>query len=106
MADDAQRLDTEPPDVELPLEYRDQPPAPSPAGAAEPGAAATFEELASNEARGFGELLQNNEFRLIWGSQIFSQLADKFLVYSLLTVTYDRSGANTQEAVVLLAYTF
>jgi MFS family permease len=57
------------------------------------------------ERGGFKELLSNNEFRLIWASQIASQLADKFLVYSLLTVTYQRSGANTQEAVVLLAYT-
>ncbi|MEA2646001.1 MAG: hypothetical protein QOE92_1084 [Chloroflexota bacterium] len=61
---------------------------------------------AEDQAAGFRELLGNGEFRLIWASQIFSQLADKFLVYSLLTVTYDRSGANTQEAVVLLAYTF
>src|SRR5437870_5255482 len=57
------------------------------------------------ERGGFKELLGNGEFRLIWASQITSQLADKFLVYSLLTVTYQRSGANTQEAVVLLAYT-
>ena len=57
------------------------------------------------EARGFKELLNHVEFRKIWLSQIASQLADKFLVYSLLTVTYQRSGANTQEAVVLLAYT-
>jgi MFS family permease len=57
------------------------------------------------EAHGFRELLRNIEFRKIWLSQIASQLADKFLVYSLLTVTYQRSGANTQEAVVLLAYT-
>jgi MFS family permease len=57
--------------------------------------------------RGFRELLGNSEFRLIWTSQVASQLADKFLVYSLLTVTFERSGgANTQEAVVLLAYTF
>ena len=55
---------------------------------------------------GFRELLNNREFQLIWGSQIASQLADKFLVYSLLSATYERSAANTQEAVVLLAYTF
>jgi MFS family permease len=55
---------------------------------------------------GFRELMRVRDFRLIWTSQIASQLADKFLVYSLLTVTYQRSGANTQEAVVLLAYTF
>ena len=55
---------------------------------------------------GFKELLNNREFQLIWGSQIASQLADKFLVYSLLSATYERSAANTQEAVVLLAYTF
>ncbi|MDQ6747221.1 MAG: MFS transporter, partial [Candidatus Dormibacteraeota bacterium] len=58
------------------------------------------------EARGFKELLRNREFQLIWGSQIASQLADKFLVYSLLSATYERSAANTQEAIVLLAYTF
>jgi len=57
-------------------------------------------------ATGFKELLNNREFQLIWGSQIASQLADKFLVYSLLSATYERSAANTQEAVVLLAYTF
>ena len=75
----------------------------------------SFEELRPPEARsgaagirarGFKELLRNREFQLIWGSQIASQLADKFLVYSLLSVTYERSAANTQEAVVLLAYTF
>ncbi|MHB8508891.1 MAG: MFS transporter [Candidatus Dormibacteria bacterium] len=56
--------------------------------------------------KGFKQLLRNSEFRLLWASQIASQMADKFLVYSLLTVTYQRSrGANTQEAVVLLAYT-
>ena len=58
------------------------------------------------ERTGFLELLRIREFQLIWGSQIASQLADKFLVYSLLAVTYQRSAANTQEAVVLLAYTF
>src|SRR5258708_26185216 len=57
------------------------------------------------EKGGFQKLLSIREFRLIWASQIASQLADKFLVYSLLTVTYQRSGANAQEAVVLLAYT-
>src|SRR6202023_3931376 len=57
------------------------------------------------EAHGFKQLLRNVELRKIWFSQITSQLADKFLVYSLLTVTYQRSGANTQEAIVLLAYT-
>jgi MFS family permease len=64
------------------------------------------DEAQGVETRGFTELLANHEFRLIWASQVTSQLADKFLVYSLLTVTYDRSGANTQEAIVLLAYTF
>ena len=58
------------------------------------------------ETRGFKDLLQNREFQLIWSSQIASQLADKFLVYSLLSATYERSAANTQEAIVLLAYTF
>ncbi len=37
--------------------------------------------------KGFRELMRNGEFRLIWASQVASQLADKFLVYSLLTVS-------------------
>jgi len=56
--------------------------------------------------RGFKELMRIHDFRLIWASQVFSQLADKFIVWSLLSSTYQRSAANTQEAVVLLAYTF
>src|SRR5258708_4663123 len=57
------------------------------------------------EKGGFQQLLSIGEFRLVWACQIARQLADKFQVCSLLTVPYQRSGANTQEAVVLLAYT-
>ncbi|GAC1335342.1 MAG: MFS transporter [Candidatus Dormibacteria bacterium] len=64
------------------------------------------EPVAGVDPGGFRELLSNREFQKIWASQITSQLADKFLVYSLLSVTYERSAANTQEAIVLLAYTF
>ena len=68
MADEVRPL-ADAADVELPLEFRAAP------GLAAAEAEATFEELATDESRGFGELLQNSEFRLIWGSQIFSQLA-------------------------------
>ena len=64
------------------------------------------EQVAGVDTGGFKELMSNREFQKIWASQITSQLADKFLVYSLLSVTYERSAANTQEAIVLLAYTF
>jgi len=64
------------------------------------------EGVAGVDPGGFKELLSNREFQKIWASQVTSQLADKFLVYSLLSVTYERSAANTQEAIVLLAYTF
>ncbi|MFN2464511.1 MAG: MFS transporter [Candidatus Dormibacteria bacterium] len=63
-------------------------------------------EVAGIDRGGFRQLLANREFQKIWASQVTSQLADKFLVYSLLSVTYERSAANTQEAIVLLAYTF
>jgi len=65
-----------------------------------------YEGEVQESRRGFRELLAFRDFRWIWFSQVTSQLSDKFLVYSLLTVTYARSRANTQEAIVLLAYTF
>jgi len=55
---------------------------------------------------GFGTVLANHDFRLIWFAQIASQLGDKFLMFALLVLTYSISRANTHGAALFLAYTF
>jgi MFS family permease len=84
---------------------RPQTPAP-PAEKANIALPILIQEQVEESRRGFKDLMRIYDFRLIWTSQVFSQLADKFIVYSLLSATYQSSHANTQEAIVLLAYTF
>src|SRR5881398_2015843 len=55
---------------------------------------------------GFGSVLANRDFRLIWSAQVASQLADKFLMFALLILTYSISRASTHGAALFLAYTF
>jgi MFS family permease len=54
---------------------------------------------------GFRYLLANREFRLIWFAQVAAQLADKFLMFSLIILAYRLSHGSTSVAVTLLAYT-
>jgi MFS family permease len=54
---------------------------------------------------GFRYLLGNRDFRLIWFAQVAAQLADKFLMFSLIILAYRLSGGSTPVAVTLLAYT-
>lgn len=54
---------------------------------------------------GFRTVLANRDFGLIWSAQIASQLADKFLMFALLILTYSISRASTYGAVLFLAYT-
>ena len=54
---------------------------------------------------GFGYLLGNRDFRLIWFAQLTAQLADKFLMFSLIILAYRLSHGSTPVAVTLLAYT-
>lgn len=54
---------------------------------------------------GFRTVLGKRDFRLIWFAQIASQLADKFLMFALLVLTYTVSRASSQGAVLFLAYT-
>src|SRR3981081_2750988 len=58
-----------------------------------------------NQAGGFRYLLANREFRLIWFAQVAAQLADKFLMFSLIILAYHLSHGSTPVAVTLLAYT-
>jgi MFS family permease len=54
---------------------------------------------------GFRYLLANRDFRLIWFAQVAAQLADKFLMFSLIILAYRLSHGSTSVAVTLLAYT-
>lgn len=54
---------------------------------------------------GFRYVLAQRDFRLVWFAQIAAQLADKFLMFSLIILAYRVSGANTEVAITLLAYT-
>jgi len=57
------------------------------------------------QGAGFRSLLANRDFRLIWFAQIAAQLADKFLMFSLIILAYRLSHGSTPVAVTLLAYT-
>ncbi len=54
---------------------------------------------------GFRGALRHTAFRNIWFAQLASQLADKFLLFSLIILAYHISGGSTSVAVTLLAYT-
>ncbi|HEV2415486.1 MAG TPA: MFS transporter [Candidatus Dormibacteraeota bacterium] len=54
---------------------------------------------------GFRGALRHTAFRNIWFAQLASQLADKFLLFSLIILAYNISHGSTPVAVTLLAYT-
>jgi MFS family permease len=54
---------------------------------------------------GFRTVLRHTAFRNIWFAQLAAQLADKFLLFSLIILAYHVSGGSTPVAVTLLAYT-
>ena len=54
---------------------------------------------------GFRAVLRHTAFRNIWFAQLAAQLADKFLLFSLIILAYNISGGSTPVAVTLLAYT-
>jgi MFS family permease len=61
--------------------------------------------VADEERSGFRYVLGNRDFRLIWFAQVAAQLADKFLMFSLIILAYRLSHGSTPVAVTLLAYT-
>jgi len=65
----------------------------------------TDSPLPPSARTGFRYVLGQRNFRLIWFAQIAAQLADKFLMFSLIILAYRVSGANTGVAITLLAYT-
>ena len=54
---------------------------------------------------GFRAVLGYTAFRNIWFAQLAAQLADKFLLFSLIILAYNISGGSTPVAFTLLAYT-
>src|SRR5256885_15680146 len=53
---------------------------------------------------GFRAVLGYTAFRNIWFAQLAAQLADKFLLFSLIILAYHISGGSPSVAVTLLAY--
>jgi dTMP kinase len=54
---------------------------------------------------GFRSVLRHTAFRNIWFAQLAAQLADKFLLFSLIILAYNISGGSTPVAITLLTYT-
>ena len=54
---------------------------------------------------GFRAVLRFTAFRNIWFAQLAAQLADKFLLFSLIILAFKISGGSTPVAIVLLTYT-
>lgn len=54
---------------------------------------------------GFRAVLRYTAFRNIWFAQLAAQLADKFLLFSLIILAYRISGGSTPVAITLLTYT-
>lgn len=57
------------------------------------------------EAGGIGTVLRGHDFRCLWLAQAASQLADKFLIFTLLIVVYDLSRSASTQSALLIAYT-
>jgi MFS family permease len=54
---------------------------------------------------GFRAVLRFAAFRNIWFAQLAAQLADKFLLFSLIILAFKISGGSTPVAITLLTYT-
>src|SRR5256884_7258887 len=54
---------------------------------------------------GFRGALRFTAFRNIWFAQLAAQLADKFLLFSLIVLAFKISGGSTAVSIVILTYT-
>jgi predicted MFS family arabinose efflux permease len=57
------------------------------------------------DADGFVGVLRRVDFRLLWAAQVCSQLADKFLMFTLLVLVYTLTGRSTGSSLLMVAYT-
>jgi MFS family permease len=78
---------------------------PWPADETPPPAARIAPGLRPEDADGFVGVLRRTDFRLLWAAQVCSQLADKFLMFTLLVLVYTLSGRSTGSSLVMVAYT-
>ncbi len=57
------------------------------------------------QAGGFIAVLRRRDFRYLWGAQLTSQLADKFLMFTLLVFMYTLTKLASLQSVLMIAYT-
>jgi MFS family permease len=58
-----------------------------------------------DQADGFIAVLRRRDFRYLWGAQLLSQLADKFLMFTLLVFMYTLTKLASLQSVLMIAYT-
>jgi MFS family permease len=58
-----------------------------------------------DDRQGFRAVLGRRDFRMLWLAQAASQLADKFLMFTLLIVVFDVSHKASIQSVLMIAYT-
>ena len=56
-------------------------------------------------ATGLASVLRLHDFRMLWAAQAASQLADKFLMFSLIVVVYDLTHRSSTQSLLMLCYT-
>ena len=59
----------------------------------------------TEDRQGFRAVIAQPDFRRLWLAQAASQLADKFLMFTLLIVVYDLSRRASIQSVLMIAYT-
>jgi MFS family permease len=59
----------------------------------------------TENAIGFIGVLRRRDFRYLWGAQLLSQLADKFLMFTLLVFMYTLTKLASLQSVLMIAYT-
>jgi MFS family permease len=57
------------------------------------------------QREGFIAVLRRRDFRYLWGAQLASQLADKFLMFTLLVFMYTLTKRASLQSVLMIAYT-
>lgn len=62
-------------------------------------------EVRPEDAEGFVGVLRRSDFRMLWAAQVSSQLADKFLMFTLLVLVYTLTGRSTGASLLMVAYT-
>ena len=58
-----------------------------------------------DDAVGFIAVLRRRDFRYLWAAQAASQLADKFLMFTLLIYMYSITGRASYQSALMVAYT-